>query len=106
MLIPKIIDYFPKGITLNEDGYGPRIDRWVAPTADDLLSRSPNSYLMRALRAGIYMSKGNNSKALEITETCDLQIPRQKLTYHLYRAHIFSDSSTGQFNEISRLRQN
>ena len=79
-----------------------RVRYWVMDykRADDLLSRSPNSYLMRAFRAGIYMSKGNNSKALEITETFDLQIPRQKLTYHLYRAHIFSDSSTGQFNEV------
>ena len=79
-----------------------RVRYWVMDykRADDLLSRSPNSYLMRAFRAGIYMSKGNNSKALEITETFDLQIPRQKLTYHLYRAHIFTDSSTGQFNEV------
>jgi DNA-binding NarL/FixJ family response regulator len=79
-----------------------RVRYWVMDykRADDLLSRSPDSYLMRAFRAGIYMSKGNNSKALEITETFDLQIPRQKLTYHLYRAHIFSDSSKGQFNEV------
>ena len=79
-----------------------RVRYWVMDykRADDLLSRSPNSYLMRAFRAGIYMSKGNNSKALEITETFDLQIPRQKLTYHLYRAHILSDSSKGQFNEV------
>ena len=79
-----------------------RVRYWVMDykRADDLLSRSPNSYLMRAFRAGIYMSKGNNSKALEITETFDLQIPRQKLTYHLYRAHIFTDSSRGQFNEV------
>jgi len=79
-----------------------RVRYWVMDykRADDLLSRSPNSYLIRAFRAGIYMSKGNNSKALEITETFDLQIPRQKLTYHLYRAHIFSDSPRGQFNEV------
>ncbi len=79
-----------------------RVRYWVMDykRADDLLSRSPDSYLMRAFRAGIYMSKGNNSKALEITETFDLQIPRQKLTYHLYRAHIFSDSPAGQFNEV------
>jgi DNA-binding CsgD family transcriptional regulator len=79
-----------------------RVRYWVMDyeRADDLLSRSPNSYLMRALKAGIFMSKGNNTKALEITETFDLNIPRQKLTYHLYRAHIFADFPTGQFNEV------
>ena len=79
-----------------------RVRYWVMDykRADDLLSRSPNSYLVRAFKAGIYMSQGNNNKALELTETFDQQIPRQKLTYHLYRAHIFSDSPAGQLDEV------
>ena len=79
-----------------------RVRYWLMDykRAEDLLSRTSDSYLINAFKAGILMSQGNNAKALEITEGFNLQIPRQKLTYHLYRAHIFSDSPTRQYKEV------
>ena len=66
----------------------------------DLISRSSRSYLVRAFEAGILINSENPKKALPIVDTFDLTIPRQLLTYHLFRAHIFADSPKTQFDEV------
>ena len=81
-----------------------RVQYWLVDhkRVEDLFSRSKTSYLMRAFKAGILINSKTPKKALEIIETFDLQIPRQLLTYHLFRAHIFSDSSSAQLREVSK----
>jgi ATP/maltotriose-dependent transcriptional regulator MalT len=81
-----------------------RVQYWLVDhkRVQDLFSRSNTSYLMRAFKAGILINSKTPKKALEIIETFDLQIPRQLLTYHLFRAHIFSDSSSAQLREVSK----
>jgi ATP/maltotriose-dependent transcriptional regulator MalT len=81
-----------------------RVQYWLVDhkRVEDLFSRSKTSYLMRAFKAGILINSKTPKKALEILETFDLQIPRQLLTYHLFRAHIFSDSSSAQLREVSK----
>lgn len=84
------------------DVWEARVRYWLMDEkrADELIARSQTSYLMRAFKAGILINQGNIAKALEITETFDLQIPRQRLTYHLYRAHCFAESPSAQLNEV------
>ena len=81
-----------------------RVQYWLVDhkRVQELFSRSNTSYLMRAFKAGILINSKTPKKALEIIETFDLQIPRQLLTYHLFRAHIFSDSSSAQLREVSK----
>lgn len=67
----------------------------------ELMKRSNPSYLMRAFEAAININT-NPTKALEMTETFDLRNPRQRLTYHLFRAHIFSDALSAQFDEVKK----
>jgi LuxR family maltose regulon positive regulatory protein len=67
----------------------------------ELMKRSNTSYLMRAFAAAIQINE-NPKKALEIIETFDLDNPRQKLTYHLFRAHIFSDNPSSQLAEVRK----
>ena len=69
--------------------------------SQELMKRSSTSYLMRAFAAAIQINE-NPKKALEIIETFDLDNPRQKLTYHLFRAHIFSDNPSGQLAEVRK----
>ena len=69
--------------------------------ARELLKRSRNTYLTRAFAAAIEMN-GNPKKALQLIETFDLEVPRQKLTYHLFRAHIFNDNPRAQMDEVKK----
>jgi DNA-binding CsgD family transcriptional regulator len=69
--------------------------------SQELMKRSSTSYLMRAFAAAIQINE-NPKKALEIIETFDLDNPRQKLTYHLFRAHILSDNPSGQLAEVRK----
>jgi len=68
---------------------------------EELIKRASSSYLVRAFEAAINIDS-NPTKALEITETFDLRNPRQRLTYHLFRAHIFSDAPSSQFVEVKK----
>lgn len=68
---------------------------------EELIKRANSSYLVRAFEAAINIDS-NPTKALEITETFDLRNPRQRLTYHLFRAHIFSDAPSSQFVEVKK----
>ncbi|MEY2628589.1 MAG: hypothetical protein RL066_405, partial [Actinomycetota bacterium] len=81
-----------------------RVQYWLRDDrrVEELLSRSNASYLMRAFKAGIHINSNTPKKALEITETFDLKIPRQELTYYLFRAHIFFDSDSAQLREVSK----
>ena len=81
-----------------------RVQYWLRDDrrVEELLSRSSASYLMRAFKAGIHINSNTPKKALEITETFDLKIPRQELTYYLFRAHIFFDSDSAQLREVSK----
>jgi ATP/maltotriose-dependent transcriptional regulator MalT len=81
-----------------------RVQYWLRDErrVEELLSRSNASYLMRAFKAGIHINSNTPKKALEITETFDLKIPRQELTYYLFRAHIFFDSDSAQLREVSK----
>lgn len=69
--------------------------------SQELMKRSSTSYLMRAFAAAIQINE-NPKKALEIIETFDLDNPRQKLTYHLFRAHVFSDNPSSQLAEVRK----
>lgn len=86
------------------------IDIWEArvrylqqdhPRVQDLIKRSNTSYLMRAFEAGMNIGS-NAARALELIETFDLRNPRQQLTYHLFRAHIFSQSPISQYEEVKK----
>lgn len=66
----------------------------------DLIKRSNRSYLVRAFEAGMLINSDTPKKALTIVDTFDLTIPRQLLTYHLFRAHIFADSPRAQLDEV------
>lgn len=81
-----------------------RVQYWLRDErrVEELLARSNTSYLMRAFKAGILISSKTPKRALEITETFDLTIPRQELTYYLFRAHIFADSATAQLREVKK----
>mgnify|MGYP006144579647 FL=1 len=68
---------------------------------EELIKRANSSYLVRAFEAAININS-NPTKALEITETFDLRNPRQRLTYHLFRAHIFGDAPASQFVEVKK----
>ena len=67
----------------------------------ELLRRAKPSYLIRAFEAGLYINS-NPDKALEIIESFDLRNPRQQLTYHLFKAHIFKDSPVKQLDEVRK----
>jgi LuxR family maltose regulon positive regulatory protein len=67
----------------------------------ELIKRSNQTYLMRAFSAAIQINE-NPKKALELIETFDLSYPKQELTYHLFRAHIFSDNPSNQLSEIRK----
>jgi len=69
--------------------------------ARELLKRSRNTYLTRAFAAAIEINE-NPKKALQIIETFDLEVPRQKLTYHLFRAHLFNDNPRAQIDEVKK----
>lgn len=86
------------------DVWEARIRYWVMDhkRAHELMARSQVSYLMRAFKAGTLINSDSAKKALEITETFDLTIPRQELTYHLFRAHIFHDSPAMQLEEVRK----
>jgi len=86
------------------------IDIWEArvrylqqdhPRVQDLIKRSNTSYLMRAFEAGMNIGS-NAARALELIETFDLRNPRQQLTYHLFRAHIFNQSPISQYEEVKK----
>ncbi len=81
-----------------------RVQYWLRDDrrVEELMSRSSTSYLMRAFKAGLHINSNTPKKALEITETFDLKIPRQELTYYLFRAHIFHDSDSAQLREVSK----
>jgi len=68
---------------------------------EELIKRANSSYLVRAFEAAININS-NPTKALQITETFDLRNPRQRLTYHLFRAHIFGDAPASQFVEVKK----
>ena len=68
---------------------------------EELIKRANASYLVRAFEAAINIDT-NPTKALEITETFDLRNPRQLLTYHLFRAHIFKDAPSSQLDEVKK----
>ena len=57
---------------------------------------------MRAFKAGTLINSDTPKKALGVTESFDLTIPRQELTYHLFRAHIFHDSPSAQLEEVRK----
>jgi ATP/maltotriose-dependent transcriptional regulator MalT len=67
----------------------------------ELIKRSNQTYLMRAFSAAIQIIE-NPKKALELIETFDLSYPKQELTYHLFRAHIFSDNPSSQLAEVRK----
>jgi ATP/maltotriose-dependent transcriptional regulator MalT len=69
--------------------------------ARELLKRTRNTYLARAFAAAIEINV-NPKKALQLIDTFDLDFPRQKLTYHLFRAHIFSDNPRAQVDEVKK----
>jgi len=81
-----------------------RVQYWLRDErrVEELLARSSTSYLMRAFKAGMLINSKTPNRALEITETFDLTIPRQELTYYLFRAHIFADSASAQLQEVKK----
>ncbi len=66
-----------------------------------LLKRSNATYSVRAFEASI-MINSSPTKALEIIETFDQEIPRQAMTYHLHRAHILHDAPKLQLDEVKK----
>jgi len=69
--------------------------------ARELMKRSSNTYLTRAFAAAIEINE-NPKKALQLIETFDLDVPRQLLTYHLFRAHLFYDNPRAQIDEVRK----
>jgi DNA-binding NarL/FixJ family response regulator len=72
-----------------------------AERVNEIVARTKPTYLIRALQAAAY-TNSNTDKAAELIETFDLQIPKQQLTYHLFRAHIFKDSPAKQLEEVRK----
>jgi LuxR family maltose regulon positive regulatory protein len=86
------------------------IDMWEARVrhllpdterVNELVARSRPTYLIRAFQAAIYINS-NSDKAVAIMETFDLQIPKQQLTYHLFKAHLLQDSPIKQLEEVRK----
>lgn len=67
----------------------------------ELIKRSKQTYLMRAFAAAIQMNE-NPQKALELIDTFDLSYPKQELTYHIFRAHIFGENPRAQLDEVRK----
>lgn len=65
----------------------------------ELINRSKQTYLMRAFAAAIQITE-NPQKALELIDTFDLSYPKQELTYHIFRAHIFGENPRAQLDEV------
>ncbi len=66
-----------------------------------LLKRAKGTYQVRSFEASTSIASAPG-KALEIIETFNKEIPRQGLTYHLFKAHILKDSPKLQLDEVKR----
>ena len=66
----------------------------------NLLKRCQPSYFLNSFQAAASISQGNLELTKEIIQTFDLSIPRQAITYYLFRAHLYKDSPGQQLKEI------
>jgi ATP/maltotriose-dependent transcriptional regulator MalT len=72
-----------------------------AERVNEIIARAEPTYLIRAFQAATYINS-NSDKASAVIETFDLQIPKQQLTYHLFKAHLLQDSPAKQLEEVRK----
>lgn len=68
----------------------------------ELLSRCRPSYFVDSFKAAASISTGNFDLTRKLIETFDLKIPRQAITYYLFRAYLLKDSPSAQLKEIAK----
>lgn len=67
--------------------------------AMDLLNRCPDTYTRNALDSAIQVMR-KSPKAATLLEKFDLQMPKQAITYHLFRAHMLAENPSKQLQEV------
>ncbi len=78
-----------------------RIHLHDSERTQQLLRRAKGTYQVRSFEASTSIASAPG-RALEIIETFNRAIPRQALTYHLFKAHILKDSPKLQLDEVKR----
>lgn len=68
----------------------------------ELLKRCKPSYFVRSFQAAAHIGNGNIDAAMSIIETFNMNVPRQAITFHLFRAHLFRDAPAAQLKEVAK----
>ncbi len=87
------------------------VDRWEirvrhmlfdAERVQELLRRSTPSYFVNSFQAAAAISTGNFELVKSMIATFNLEVPRQEVTYYLFRAYLLKDSPTVQIKELTK----
>ena len=68
----------------------------------ELLRRCKPSYFVNSFQAAAAIGAGNFNQVRKLIDSFDLEVPRQAITYYLFKAYLLKDSPAAQLKEIAK----